>query len=149
MGVHEELDSRLKAAMKAKDERVLDVVRMVRSRAKLTAVDQSKELDDALYLETIQAYVKQMKRAMTEYEEAGETGAAMVEKLRFEVEYLTPFLPTSLGDDEVRAIVKALIAQQGVAGARMAGRVVGLVMKDHKGRVDPALVKRIAEEELA
>jgi uncharacterized protein YqeY len=149
MSVHEELDGRLRAALKAKDERVLDVVRMIRSRAKTAAVDQNKELDDALYLETIGAYVKQMKRAATEYEQAGESGAAMVEKLRFEVDYLTPFLPSALGDDEVRALVKAIIAQQGIAGARMAGRLVGLVMKDHKGRVDPALVKRIAEEELA
>lgn len=149
MGVHEELERRFKAAMKAKDERVLDVLRMIRSRAKTTAVDQNREIDDALYLETIQTYVKQMKRAAVEYEAAGESGAAMVDKLRFEVDYLTPFLPSTLGDDEVRAIVKGIIAQQGIAGAKMAGRVVGLVMKDHKGRVDPALVKRIAEEELA
>jgi len=65
------------------------------------------------------------------------------------VEYLAPFLPSTLDEAEVRAVVKGLIAQQGIAGARQAGRLVGLVMKEHKGRVDPALVKRIAEEELA
>lgn len=149
MGLHEEFGDRLKEAMKAKNERVLNVVRMIRSRAKKTAIEKNLELDDALYQETIQGYVKQMKRAVIEYEEAGESGVELADGLRFEVEYLEPFLPTLMGEEKVREIVKAAIAEQGITGAKLAGRVVGLVMKTHKGQVEPALVKRIAEEELS
>jgi uncharacterized protein YqeY len=149
MGLHEEFGDRLKEAMKAKDERVLNVVRMIRSRAKKTAVETNRDLDDDLYQETIQSYVKQMKRAITEYEEAGDSGLELAAGLRFEVEYLEPFLPKLMGEDDVRSIVKAVIAEHGITGAKLAGRVVGLVMKDHKGQVEPAMVKRVAEEELS
>lgn len=149
MGLHDEFGNRLKEAMKAKNERVLNVVRMIRSRAKKTALEKNGELDDALYQETIQGYVKQMKRAITEYEAAGERGAELADGLRFEVEYLEPFLPALMGEEEVRSIVKTAIAEQGITEAKLAGRVVGLVMKAHKGQVEPALVKRIAEEELS
>jgi uncharacterized protein YqeY len=149
MGLHEEFGDRLKEAMKAKDERVLNVVRMIRSRAKKTAVEKNRDLDDELYQETIQAYVKQMKRAIGEYEDAGESGVELAEGLRFEVSFLEPYLPQLMGEEEVRSIVKAAIADNDIAGAKLAGRVVGLVMKSHKGHADPALVKRIAEEELS
>jgi len=149
MGLHEELDTRLKDAMRAKDERVLDVVRMIRSRAKKEAIEKNIDLDDALYEATISSYVKQMRRALTEYEAAGEAGMEMAEKLRFEIAYLEPFLPAMLDEAAVRDLVRAAIAEHGIADSRQAGRVVGLVMKSHKGEVEPALVKRIAEAELS
>ena len=58
------------------------------------------------------------------------------------------FLPQGLSDDEIRAAVKQVIAASGVTDPKMAGRVVGQVMKAHKGRVEAADVKRIAEQEL-
>lgn len=148
MVLHEELGNRQKAAMKAKDEKVLNVIRMIRSRAKKQAVEKNIELDDALYLETIQSYVKQMKRAIVEYDEAGESGVEMAASLRFEVTYLLPFLPQLMGEEEVRKLVRDAIAEHGITNPKQAGRVVGLVMKDHKGQVEPAMVKGIAEEEL-
>jgi uncharacterized protein YqeY len=51
--------------------------------------------------------------------------------------------------DEARAAVKAAIAELGTADPKQAGRVVGAVMKKHKGLVDAALVKQLAEEALA
>ncbi len=144
MGLHEDFGKRFKEAMKAKDKQTLDVIQMIRSRAKKSATTEDLELDDALYQSTIESYVKQMKRAVTEYETAGGRGAEMAEQLRFEIDYLQPFLPTLMGEDEVRVIVKGLLTDHGITQPKQAGRVIGLVMKDHKGHVDPALVKRIA-----
>ncbi len=149
MGLHEEFDTRLKAAMKAKDVPVLDVIRMIRSRVKKTATSKNVEIDDKLYMETIQNYVKQMQRARAEYEAAGDKGAEMAEQLKFEVEYLTPFLPKTMGEEEVRTLVKGAIEEHGISNPRQAGRIVGLIMKGHRGQVDPMVVKRIAQEELS
>ena len=145
MGLKEEMDGRLKAAMKAKDERVLDVVRMIRARAQTEASGKGRELDDGLYEETIRTYVKQMRRALVDYEKAGDDGAEMADKLRFEVSYLEPLLPRMMSEEEARPLVEAAIAAHGITDPKQAGRVVGLVMKDHRGEVEPALIKRIAE----
>lgn len=149
MGLKETFETQLKDAMKAKDTARLDVVRMIRSQVNKAVTTQGKELTDELYQETIASYVKQMRRALTEYEEAGEKGAEMAAKLRFEVDFLEPFLPQMMGEAKVLSLVKAAIEQAGIKDAKQAGRVVGLVMKEHKGKVEPAVVKKLAEQELS
>jgi len=46
----------------------------------------------------------------------------------------------------LRALVAERLAVLGITDARQSGRLVGDVMKTHKGQVDAADVKRIAEE---
>jgi uncharacterized protein YqeY len=53
------------------------------------------------------------------------------------------------GEDEVRAAVKEAIARLAVTDAKQAGKVMGDIMKTNKGKFDPAMVKRLAEEALA
>ncbi|MCP4676861.1 MAG: GatB/YqeY domain-containing protein, partial [Deltaproteobacteria bacterium] len=100
------------------------------------------------WTEVITRYVKQQKKALVEFEKAGDQGKDGVESLRFEIDYLSPFLPRLKGEDEVRELVKRAIVETGTVGAKMAGRIVGHVMKSHREEVDAGMVKRIATEEL-
>ena len=70
MAIQNEIESRLKTALREKDQAVLDVLRMLKSRVqeKTTAKGFSGEVTDALWLEVIAAYQKQMKKAAAEYE---------------------------------------------------------------------------------
>jgi uncharacterized protein YqeY len=51
-----------------------------------------------------------------------------------------------MDEASVRALVKERIAALGVADPKQVGRLVGDVMKTHKGRVEAGDVKRVAEE---
>jgi uncharacterized protein YqeY len=74
----------------------------------------------------------------------------MAEKLAFEVDYLSRWLPTKLGESETRALIARAIDDLGVAGDdKAAGRVIGEVMRDYGKNVDGALVNRLVREELA
>ncbi|MCP4602025.1 MAG: GatB/YqeY domain-containing protein [Proteobacteria bacterium] len=150
MSIEEELNVRLKNAMRAKNAKELDVLRMVKTQAqaKKTSPGFSGEVDDAFWTDVIVRYVKQQKKALIEFEKAGDKGKEGMENLKYEIEYFTPFLPKLKGEDEVREIVKQAIAETGVEGVKMAGRVIGWVMKSHRDEVDAAMVKRIATEEL-
>ena len=44
--------------------------------------------------------------------------------------------------------VRAVLAAHGIADPKMAGKATGLVMKDHKGRVDPGLVAKVIKAKL-
>jgi uncharacterized protein YqeY len=66
--------------------------------------------------------------------------------LTFEIEYLSQFLPKKLGEVETRAIVTASIAEAAVSSRKQIGKVMGLIMKNHKDQVDADLVRKIAEE---
>ena len=148
MGIQAELREELKAAMRAKDQAKLNVLRAVEtevSNAK-TASGFSGEVDDALYLTVVAAYAKKMTKALKEYEGAGERGEEQAAVLRFEVDYLGRWLPKMLDEAETRELVQKTVADLGVSGAKNIGRVMGAIMKDHKGQVDGGLVKRIAGE---
>ena len=146
MSIHQDLRSRLVGALKKRDQRTADLIRMINS--KITERTKAKgftgEIDDALVLDVIAAYSKSMKKAREEYVRAGPRGAEQVAQLDFEVEWCATFLPAQLSEAEVRTAVAAAIAEVGAEDPKMAGRVVGVVMKQHKGLVDAALVKRIA-----
>lgn len=151
MPIEQELRKLLTDAMRARDQRTVDAVRMVTSKIeeRKNAPDWKGPADDAFYVEVIAAYRKSLAKAREEFVAAGERGQAQAESLGWEVEFLGRFLPTGLSDDELRAAVRAAIAAVGAKDPKMAGRVVGEVMKQHKGRVEAGAAKRVAEEELA
>jgi uncharacterized protein YqeY len=56
------------------------------------------------------------------------------------------YLPKGLDEAAVRALVQERIRALGIADAKQVGRLVGDVMKTHKGQVEATEVKRVAEE---
>jgi uncharacterized protein YqeY len=148
--IETQLNDALKEAMKQKNQAVLNVIRQVKTKMteKKTSAGFSGEINDALWLEIISSYSKSMQKAKEEFQKSGDAAAVAerVAELDFEVQYLSKFLPKQKTDDEVREIVKGVIASSGITSKQKAGQVVGLVMKNHKGEVDAGLAKRIAEE---
>jgi len=145
------LTQRLKDAMKARDTKTTDVIRLVRSRiqAKTKEPGFKGEINDDLCVAIITTYVKQMTKAIAEYKKAGERGAEEVDRLQFEVDFLQPFLPQKLDEAATRTLVEAKIAELGVTGSKNVGRVMGTIMKGHKDEVDAGLVRRIVGELLS
>ena len=151
MNLEQTLDDTLRQAMKNKDGPTTDVVRMLKTKLqeRRTAKGFAGAVDDALVLDVIGAYRKQLQKAIAEYEKIGERGAGQAAQLRFELEFCERYLPKGLDAAAVRALVKERLAALGITDAKQAGRLVGDIMKTHKGQVEAGEVKRIAEELLA
>lgn len=152
MTIKEELKAELTGAMKAKDPRRRDVIRLIETEVTMarSAPGFSGEVDDDLYRKVISSYAKKMEKAKAEFEEAGERGQDMADKLAWEVEYLSRWLPKRLDEAATRELVKTAITELGVAGdPKASGRVIGSVMKSHRDHVDGGLVNRLVAEELA
>jgi uncharacterized protein len=148
MALEQELARRLTQAIKDKDGRTADVVRMLKTRLQERRVAKgfAGEIDDALVLDVIGAYRKQLQKAIAEYEKLGDRGAEQAERLRFEQEFCEGYLPKGMDEAAARALVKERMEALGVTDAKQVGRLVGDIMKTHKGHVEAAQVKRIAEE---
>jgi uncharacterized protein YqeY len=147
MALEQALDETLTQAIKTKDRRTADVVRMIKTRLteRRTAKGFSGEVDDALVLDVVGAYHKQLRKALVEFEKAGERGAAQVAQLRFELAFCDRYLPRPMDDAALRALVQERLRALGITDPKQVGRLVGDVMKTHKGQVEAADVKRIAE----
>lgn len=148
MALEQTLTDTLTQAIKAKDTRTADVVRMLKTKIqeRRTAKGFSGEVDDALVLDVIGAYRKLLQKALAEYEKVGERGAAQAAQLRFEIEFCERYLPRTMDEAAARALVRERIAALGISDPKQAGRLVGDIMKTHKGQVEAADLKRIAEE---
>ena len=148
MALEQTLNDVLTRAIKAKDGRTADVVRMLKTKLqeRRTSKGFSGQVDDAVVLDVIGAYRKLLQKAVGEYEKAGERGAAQAAQLRFEIEFCERYLPKTMDEAAVRALVKERIAALGISDPKQAGRLVGDIMKTHKGQAEAGDVKRVAEE---
>jgi uncharacterized protein YqeY len=147
--IKEQLAANLKEAMRARDKAQINVIRQIEAEVLVQSKEPSftGEIDDDLYLATIQSYVKKMKKARQEYEAAGERGVEQAAKLTFEIDYLAPWLPVELDETATRELVRAAIAELGVDDVKQAGRVMGHIMKGGAD-LDGGLVNRLVREEL-
>ena len=148
MALAQQLDDTLKAAIKDKNSRTANVVRMLKTRLaeRTSAKGFQGPVDDALVTDVIGAYRKQLQKALGEYDKLGDRGAAQAADLRFEIEFCERFLPRGMDEAALRALVAERLAALGIKDAKQSGRLVGDIMKTHKGQVEAADVKRVAEE---
>jgi uncharacterized protein YqeY len=150
MSVETDIQDRLKEAMRAKDTRTADCIRMIKTKhmERRTAAGFKGPLDDTLWLDVIAAYQKQLRKSREEYAAIGERGAEAIAQIDFEIGFCSQFLPKTASEDETRAIVRETLARLGASDAKQAGRVVGEIMKANKGKLEPSTVKRMVDEEL-
>ena len=136
----------LKEAMKARDQLRLDTLRSVLSGFTYKRTEAGVELTDADEADVVRRQVKQRNDAATEFEKAGRKELA--DKELREREILTAYLPAQKSADEIRAIVRAIVAEL-PQGTRNQGAVMKVAMPQLKGQADGNLVRQIVTEELA
>ena len=148
MSLEQDLNDTLTKTIREKDQRAADIVRMIKSKIgeRRTAKGFSGQVDDALVLDVIGAYRKSLQKALPDYEKAGERGATQAAQLKLEIEYLERWLPKGMDEAALRTLVSERITALGITDVKQVGRLVGDVMKTHKGQVEAADVKRVAEE---
>ncbi len=151
MPLEQQLNDTLKQSMRDKDQRTSDVVRMLKTKImeRRTSKGFTGEVDDALITDVIAAYRKQMQKALEEFEKIGEKGQEQAAELRFEIQFCERFLPKGMDEAALKALVQERITALGVSDVKQIGKLVGDIMKSHKGLVEAGDVKRIAESLLA
>jgi uncharacterized protein YqeY len=137
------LQADLNAAMKARDEVTTATLRMA-----LTAVTTeevagaaARTLSDDEVLRVLAREAKKRREAAEAFDGAGRTELAARE--RAEGVVLDAYLPTQLGDDELRELVAAAVAEASASGPKQLGAVMKLVQPKVAGRADG---KRVSDE---
>ena len=150
MSIAQELSDELKDALRAGDAKRKNAIRAIQTEAARAKSEPGfgGDTDDAFFEKIIGSFVKKMEKARREYEELGERGEEMAAKLGFEVEYLGRWLPKLLDEGATLILVKGAIAELDASDPKEAGKVVGFIMKSHKGEVDGGLVNRLVRAEL-
>lgn len=136
----------LKTAMKDRDA---DRVRSLRNiRAAFIELEKEGKgaVTDQRAVESLRKMRKQRVESAEVYRANGRVDLAEPEEV--EIRVIDGYLPKMADEETVRGWVREAIAATNAKSVKEAGKVVGAVMKTHKGDADPGAVKAIAESEL-
>ena len=149
MTLREKITGDLKEAMKAGNAFKRDTLRLLDSAIKNTEIEKKKKeegLSDEEVIEAVMRAVKQRKDSVAQFEKGGRPELAEQEKK--EIEILSTYLPEQMGEDDVAAAVRDVIAGFGSISAADFGKVMGQVMARLKGQADGNMVKDAVKKEL-
>jgi len=144
----ERIDADLKEAMRSRDELGTSVLRMLKSAVKYKEVEPGAHaLEDSGVLAVIQTLIKQRRDSVEQFRAGGRTDLA--DKEEKEIVKLQSYLPAQISPEELRAEVRAAIAQVGAKGPKDMGAVMKALMPKVQGKADGKAVSEAVKAELA
>jgi hypothetical protein len=149
VSLKEQLQTDLTDAMRAKDDVVRATLRMVLTAVKDEEVAGSaaRELSDDEVLRVVTREAKKRREAAEAFRSGGATERADRELAEGAV--LERYLPQQLGDDELTALVREVVAETGASGPRAMGQVMKAVGPRVAGRAEGGRVAAAVRAALA
>jgi hypothetical protein len=149
-GIKAQIDKAFRKARLERDEPTKTVIGMLKSKVLLELKSGSGvEENDELWLKTIAAYAKQARKTIEELEKLGPQAADALAEARFELAFCDTYLPSKLDAAATEALVRKLAADNNITDKKQMGRLMGLIMKNHKDEVDGDLARQAAEAVLS
>ena len=147
MTIHETLKKSIPDAMRAKDEVRLRTLRSLVTAMTNEVVAKKRKPDEFLTDEEAVVVLKragsQRKDSIEQFEKGGRPELAEPEKA--ELAIIETYLPAMMPREEIEALAKAKMAELGVSSKADAGKFIGALMKDLKGKADGGDVKAVVD----
>lgn len=144
---HPELKEAIKDAMRAKDAVRLSVMRGLSAAATNEAITKGKGpegmLDEDELMTVIMRAAKQRKDSIEQFVAGGRPELAEGEKAELAV--LEMLLPAQMSREDIVTAAHAKAAEMGVADKTGANKLMGMLMKDLKGKADGTIVKEVVD----
>jgi uncharacterized protein YqeY len=137
MTIAERIEQDYLHAYKARDQRRIDVLRLLKTAVKNRQVELRRPLeplDDAAMLDVVGRQARQRQDSIEQFTAAGRRDLA--DKEQAELLILKEYLPEMLSEQALNQAIAAAIAEVGATGVKHMGAVMQIVMNRHKGQVD-------------
>ena len=148
MAIYETISAQMKDALKSKDTARLTALRNIRA-AFLTEVkkNNASDLPDETCVGLLRRLEKQRLESIDAFEKAGRAEQLAAE--RAELAVIREFLPQLADETTTKKWVQEAITASGAKAPGDVGKVMGALMKAHKGDIDGTLANKLAREMLA
>jgi len=152
MALREQINTALKDAMKAKDQRRVSTLRMVLAAIKdkdiAARTETSREgISDDDVLSLLAKLVKQRDDSITAFVLGNRTDLADAE--REEIAIIREFMPKQMSDDDVKEAAQAVIDDVGAASMKDMGKVMAALKESYAGQMDFAKASALVKELLS
>lgn len=148
MQLEKQVMEQLKAAMLAKDEAALRSLRAIKAAILIakTSEGASGDLKDDDEIKLLQKLVKQRKDSAEIFHQQHREDLAKKEEE--EIAVIEKFLPKQLDTEELKTILKDIIAQVGAQSSADLGKVMGVATKQLAGKADGKTISAMVKEML-
>ena len=149
MNFQDQLNLKLKAAMREKNKVALESLRAIKSAILLlkTQSGVKENPDDSEITKLLQKLVKQRKESASIFRDQGRVDLAESEEAQIEV--ISQFLPEQLSVEEVEKVVNEVIHSVGATSMKEMGKVMGMANKKLAGKTDGKLIAQIVKKRLS
>ncbi len=148
MSLQQEVMSKLKEAMKAKDKVALESLRAIKSALLLAQTSGgNKELTQADEIKLVQKLVKQRKDSAALYLEQNRKDLAEPELAQ--VAILEQFLPEQMSAEDLKNVIASIIEKTGATSMKDMGKVMGIASKELVGKADGKAISNVVKELLS
>ena len=149
MELEKQIQADMVAAMKAHETVRLAALRGIKAAILLAKTSEggNGEVSDADIIRIIQKLVKQRKESAGIYTQ--QNRPELAENELAEASAMEVYLPKQLGEEEVEAELKAIIAEVGASKPSDMGKVMGVATKRLAGQADGRLVSTIVRRLLS
>ena len=144
MSLMNDVQEQVKVAMKAGDARRRDALRLVHNALKTEFINKRQDLTPDEEIAILTREAKKRREAIEGYKSVGSEERA--EQEAYELDIVQGFLPAGLSEDEVRDLIKKLVAELGIATKKDQGKLMKALMPQVKGRFPGNDVKRLVDE---
>jgi len=149
--LRDEINTALKNAMKARDERRVSTLRLINAalqNADIEAQGRAKPvLSDEEILALLQKLIKQRQEAVELYDKAGR--AELAAREREEIEIISAYLPKQMSEAEAKAAVAEAIKAAGATSMKDMGKVMAALKQGYAGKIDVGRASGWVKELLA
>ncbi len=122
MTLSEQVQKDIAAAMKAKEEQRLSVLRMIKSAFQLKEVEKMRPLDGTESVQLLQTLAKQRRESIDQFSKGGRQD--LVDKETSELKILESYLPAGASEAEMDAAITKAVADVGATSIKQMGAVV-------------------------
>jgi uncharacterized protein YqeY len=145
MSLQATINEEIKNAMRAKDTLALEALRAVKSAILLALTEggAKETIAEEDEIKLLQRLVKQRKDSALIYTQQGREDLAEPEIKQAAI--IEKFLPKQLTEEEVEAMVQALISEHNFSGMASMGQLMGLASKQLAGQADGKTISLVVK----
>jgi len=136
----------LRSAMRERQRRRIDALRMLTAAIKRKEIDDRQELGEADVQAVLNKLVRQYREAVKQFRDGGR--AELADKEAEELACLEAYLPPPLQADELQKFIEQAIEETGATALKDMGRVMATLRERLAGRADLASVSAQLKQRL-
>ena len=146
------IDDKYKNALKAKNTKEINTLRLIKSAIKdkdiASRSNENNELiGEMAILSLLQSLVKQRKDSIDSFKLASRDDLISIEQ--DEIEIISQFLPKQLNKIETEELVFKIIKEHNIKSLKDMGLLMGELKKNYAGTIDMALAGKISKNQLS